>query len=49
MTLGELLEGEKAIEYLKKGIEIMINEKETNEKVRDMLLGLCCGVSKKLF
>ena len=33
MTLGELLEGEEAVECLKKGIEIMITEKETNEKV----------------
>ncbi|CAB3985880.1 probable assembly chaperone of rpl4 [Paramuricea clavata] len=32
MTLGELLEGEEAVECLKKGIEIMITEKETNEK-----------------
>jgi hypothetical protein len=33
MTVGELLEGEEAVECLKKGIEIMITEKETNEKV----------------
>jgi hypothetical protein len=33
MTLGELLEGEEAVECLKKGIEIMITDKETNEKV----------------
>jgi hypothetical protein len=34
MTLGEVLEGEQAVECLKKGIEIMINEKETHEKVK---------------
>ncbi len=34
MTLGELLEGEEAVECLRKGIEIMITEKETNEKVQ---------------
>jgi hypothetical protein len=33
MTVGELLEGEEAVECLKKGIEIMITDKETNEKV----------------
>ena len=32
MTLGELLEGEQAVECLKKGIEIMINKKQTHEK-----------------
>lgn len=33
MTLGELLEGQHAVEYLKKGVELMINEKKCLEKV----------------
>ena len=33
MTLGELLQGEEAVKCLKKGIEIMISEKEISEKV----------------
>ena len=32
MTLGELLEGDEAVECLKKGIELMITEKETKRK-----------------
>ncbi|XP_046846352.1 probable assembly chaperone of rpl4 [Xenia sp. Carnegie-2017] len=32
MTLGELLEGQHAVEYLKKGVELMINEKKCFEK-----------------
>ena len=39
MTLGELLEGEEAVEFFKKGIQIMISEKETNDKV---YIELCC-------
>ncbi|XP_028399911.1 probable assembly chaperone of rpl4 [Dendronephthya gigantea] len=32
MTLGELLEGEEAVKCLKKGVELMIAEKESGEK-----------------